>query len=524
VIERRRYRVRCQGLRGLYALAGVLTAVVLGLALPASAAAGKLRFQGCTTADDRAGPSGSGACTLVPDFAALGDLTSLARSPDNESLYTGNALDCRGLDDFRCTTYATIGRFKLKRNNGALRYRDCVTGARNIRSCIRVPTATRNAYRAGLGAVTSITTSPDGEFLYAVSARIVCAAGETETVCHGSDALTAFKRNLGTGKLTYQGCITGDERSGPSGSGACTEIPSATADGQQSGFDDLSSVVVNPDGTSIYVAAEGDDAVARFDRDPSSGALTYRGCVTGDTRSGPAGSGACTTIPGATELGWGSGLDRVSSLALSDGGRSLYATADGDSSLAIFARDTDTGAVDYQGCVSGKFRMRSGACMLLPERHHARAGLRRADSVVVSEDGHSVYAGGLSGFSQFARNSRSGAVRFVRTYRQAHSPLALRGGGRGLYAALDVGVIGFKRERDRANARLDRIGCVTGSRLRRRHEPRHCHLSPTATRFGDFSGLSYPVAFAVRRRSVYVAAEGDSALARVTVKRRRSSR
>jgi len=116
--------------------AGLVAALAIALlAVPGTAHAGKLRLQGCTSADERTGPQGSDACTLVHDFAALADLTSLARSPDNKSLYTGNALDCRGLDDFRCTTYATIGRFKLKAKNGALRYRDCVTGARDIRSC-----------------------------------------------------------------------------------------------------------------------------------------------------------------------------------------------------------------------------------------------------------------------------------------------------------------------------------------------------------------------------------------------------
>ena len=363
--------------------------------------------------------------------------------------------------------------------------------------------------------------SPDGDFLYAVSTRIVCATGDAGKICHGSDALTSFKRNVGTGELTYEGCITGDERSGPGGSGACNEIPSATADGQQSGFDDLSSVVVSADATSLYVAAAGDDAVGRFDRDPTTGTLAYRGCITGDTRSGPSGSGACTVIPSATELGWGSGLDRVSELGLSHGGQSFYATANGDSSLATFVRDPATGAIDYQGCVSGKLRMGSGACTLLPKRHRAHAGLRRADSLAISSDGDSVYAGGWSGFAQFARNPPNDAVEFVRTYHRAHSPLALRGGGRSLYAALDAGVVRFKRERHRPDARLNRKGCVTGSKL---HGPRHCRLSPTATPTGEFSGLHLPVAIAVRGRSVYVAAEGDSAVARLAVSRRRASK
>jgi len=154
-----------------------------------------------------------------------------------------------------------------------------------------------------------VAVSPDGSSLYATSSRVICipsnGGGED---CHGTNALARFDRDHDTGALSYQGCITGDRRSGPSGSGVCTEIPSATADGTGSGLDDLRSVALSGDGESLYATAAGDDAIAQFDRDPGTGALAYRGCITGNEQLGPSGSGACAEIPSATQNGGHSGL------------------------------------------------------------------------------------------------------------------------------------------------------------------------------------------------------------------------
>jgi hypothetical protein len=36
---------------------------------------------------------------------------------------------------------------------------------------------------------------------------------------------------------------------------------------------------VSPDGTSVYAATNGDDAVVHFNRNPLTGGLTYAGCI-----------------------------------------------------------------------------------------------------------------------------------------------------------------------------------------------------------------------------------------------------
>src|SRR4030095_14871220 len=115
------------------------------------------------------------------------------------------------------------------------------------------------------------------------------------------------------------GCITGESESN---STACTAIGSATTSGADSGLDAVRSLALSPDGTSLYAISQDDDAVARFDRDSATGAITYQGCITGDTESapGPAGSGACTLIDSAASLGTNSGLDSPFAVAVSPDG------------------------------------------------------------------------------------------------------------------------------------------------------------------------------------------------------------
>jgi 6-phosphogluconolactonase (cycloisomerase 2 family) len=164
---------------------------------------------------------------------------------------------------------------------------------------------------------TSLAASADGKSLYTTS--IDCGPMDE---CYGDDALASFDRNPIRGALAYQGCITGDTSSGPSGSGACSEVPSASEDAYHSGLQHPGPIALSDDGKSLYVAGSWDGAIAQFDRNPSTGALTYHGCVAGLTDVGPAGSGACALIPGASSNG--AGLSYPHSLAVSADGKSLY--------------------------------------------------------------------------------------------------------------------------------------------------------------------------------------------------------
>src|SRR4029077_8394738 len=111
------------------------------------------------------------------------------------------------------------------------------------------------------------------------------------------------------------------------GTNACAQIASATSQGANSGLDELRSLALSADGKSLYVTAAADDAVARFDRDPATGALSYQGCFTGETETGPTGTAACAQIGSATSAGTDSGLDFLQSVAVSADGKSVYAGA-----------------------------------------------------------------------------------------------------------------------------------------------------------------------------------------------------
>ncbi len=162
--------------------------------------------------------------------------------------------------------------------------------------------------------------------------------------------MSAGNARAAVGDLTYQDCISGETESGPApGSGACALIPSASAGGVFSGMQFLQGVVVSPDGTSVYAVSENDDAIARFSRDPGTGALTYIDCISGETSL----TGDCTLLTSATAGGKNSGLDRVRAIAMSPDGAHLYAVAHNDDALVHFSRDTSTGALALQGCLTG---------------------------------------------------------------------------------------------------------------------------------------------------------------------------
>ncbi len=134
------------------------------------------------------------------------------------------------------------------------------------------------------------------------------------------------------------------------------------------------------------------------------------GCYTADG-SGTAGPGLCTNIRG------GEGSTTV---AVSPDGRSAYlvgyGTDNGDSVLSVFSRNTNTGVLTQQGCLSSSGASEDGA--------HTCARVRDlntgdATSIVISRDGRFVYVASqatgknsvaLGGVAVFSRNLSSGAL------------------------------------------------------------------------------------------------------------------
>jgi len=517
-------------------------ACIIALIASGRASAGELVYKGCVSADGTPRLSGAKSCAAIGE-GSFDALNSLALAPDGRSLYAGNGIACRGLDYERCYASAAVDRFRRDPVTGALDYRSCLTGAtEQRRTCAEIPSATRHAFAAGLGDVASMAVSPDGSSLYVASSGVTCIPNDYGgEECFGSNALARFDRDPETGAITYVDCITGDRRSGPSGSGACTEIPSATADGRDSGLSGLGSVALSDDGRSLYAAAPFDNSIARFDRDPATGALTYRGCITGDKQLGPSGSGACTEIPGATQSG--SGLADVRSIVLSDDGTSLYGVASlsgGD--VARFDRDPATGDLTYRGCITGDVRLGpsgSGACTEIPSataREGEGSGLGRPVSLVLSADGRSLYVGASfsDSIARFDRDPTTGAIAFVgcvtgnteagpsgsgacRQIRGATEhgfalpvfSMALGAGGRSLYGGFGSTVARLRVKPATGALRYD--GCLTGDK-----DIDYCKKISTATPYRG-SGLHGISDLAAKDKTLYAAAESDDDIATLAI-------
>ena len=154
---------------------------------------------------------------------------------------------------------------------GDLTYRGCITGETQsgppggggTGACTAIPGASSFGTNSGLNGLESVALSRDGRSLYAASAN--------------ADAVSRFRRNRDTGRLTYRGCISGDSNS------ACQEIPDASLGGSNSGLDSLRAVALSRDGKFLYAVLVSDDAVSRFRRNRDTGSLTYRGCISGES-------------------------------------------------------------------------------------------------------------------------------------------------------------------------------------------------------------------------------------------------
>jgi DNA-binding beta-propeller fold protein YncE len=193
-----------------------------------------------------------------------------------------------------------------------------LTQPRGSDGCVAVKGAEACASANGLNGPNSVAISPDGRDVYATS--------------RGSNSIAIFRRDPSTGALTQlpaaSGCISG------------LPVPVCTR-GRALLAPDV--VVVSPDGRNVYVGSFFGNAVAVFDRDPTTGALTQpsddSGCVAESTTG-------CT--PGIA-------LGAPEGMAISPNGARVYVAGALSNSLAVLARDKSTGALsqatDGSGCI-----------------------------------------------------------------------------------------------------------------------------------------------------------------------------
>jgi 6-phosphogluconolactonase (cycloisomerase 2 family) len=264
------------------------------------------------------------------------------------------------------------------------------------------------AQQDGMGGVTgligadAVAVSPDGKQLYAVGFR--------------DNAVVVFGRAADTGTLTFLETI----RDGING---------------VTGLAAPMSVALSPDGLSLYAAAQTDDTIAVFSRDPTTGRLSFIdsaqegvGGVSGlaaprvvrvspdgkhvyacgfahsavVTFSRDAVTGTLTFVQSVSEgVGGVTGIAGAYDVSLSPDGMNVYVAGQIDDALAVFSRDPATGLLTFLQV------MRDGVAGV--------SGLAAPSSVVVSPDGNHVYATGFdaNAIVSFRRDAATGLLQLL---------------------------------------------------------------------------------------------------------------
>jgi DNA-binding beta-propeller fold protein YncE len=294
--------------------------------------------------------TGAGPCA---QGHGLGTMTSVAVSPDGESVYVavlGNS---------------AVARLIRNTTTGA------ITQPAGTAGCISENGSGSCADGHGLSSPTDVTVSPDGKSVYVATS--------------GSRAVVRLNRNTTTGAITQPagtaGCVS------ETGAGPC-------ADGHALG--EPGAVAVSPDGKSVYVAsAYPSRAVARLIRNTTTGAISQ-----------PTGATGCISQDGAEPCADGHALLGPSDVVVSPDGKSVYVSSDANNAVVRINRNTTTGAIAQPagtaGCVSNTG---AGPCA------HGHA-LRIPSGVAVSPDGKSVYVTSVNSeaVARLDRNTTSGAI------------------------------------------------------------------------------------------------------------------
>lgn len=369
---------------------------------------------------------------------------------------------------------------------GGLTLLGCVTGNNRVaraQGCRTVPGSGGRADDAGLKGVAALAGGGAGPALYAIGSE--------------NSAINQLVPGGSPSRLAFAACLTGDtfiERS-------CPTVPGAYANADQAPIAEPTAAAISPDGHWLYLVSGSfhGSVVARFSREPLSGALTYVDCLTGDTDPGPTDVLACTPIPSATRGGYGSGLNEPSGIAISPDGRHVYVTANLDESLTTFDRDPATGALTFAGCLSSNDR--ATVCRQVSAGHHVLDGI---SSPLLSPDGRYLYAAasraatidsfaiGATGKPSFAGCLGGGGdqhgCRYGRgpvTALELPTGLAATTDGRFLYATSGYGSILVLRRKP-ANGALNPVSCLSGSTRQRRV----CGLTPGSAAYAKTSVLT----------------------------------
>jgi 6-phosphogluconolactonase (cycloisomerase 2 family) len=238
---------------------------------------------------------------------------------------------------------------------------------------------------AGLGDPQDLAISPDGKHLY-VTSRL-------------DSSILVFTRDLTSGLLTRLQEITNTNAGGPTvsispdgkhvytstgtrlttytrnlSSGALTFVSSFTAGQTASGggiadsLSDVTDITISSDGKHLYTLSRTDESIGHYQRNTTNGQLAYAEKIT---------RGVADSAGHIVD-----GLQGAKSLTLNPTGNRLYATADGDDSIAVFLRDSVTGRLVYENVLKELGDDSIGTTL---------TSLNNPDGIAVSPDGAHVY-------------------------------------------------------------------------------------------------------------------------------------
>ncbi|MDX6609415.1 MAG: hypothetical protein QOF85_1340 [Solirubrobacterales bacterium] len=255
---------------------------------------------GCLV-DRSARASGCGLARALKGPGPFMGSRAIALSPDGKNVYVASSKS------------DAIAIFKRNARTGIL------SQAKGAAGCIAAKGAVHCATAIALDGPNSLAVSPDGRNVYATS--------------RASNSISVFQRNQSTGALTQlpasAGCIAG------------VPVPICAAGRALVGPD---VVIVSPKGENVYVGSFFGNAVAVFDRDPASGALTQPGDSTG----------CIAEAIGGCALGFALGAPE--GMAISGDGASVYVASALSNAVVTLARDQSTGnlaqATDGSGCIA----------------------------------------------------------------------------------------------------------------------------------------------------------------------------
>jgi 6-phosphogluconolactonase (cycloisomerase 2 family) len=199
----------------------------------------------------------------------------------------------------------------------------------------------------GLSSGEAVAVSPDGAYAHVAA--------------YSDDAISVFQRSPVTGELAF------------------VEAQINGVNGVQ-GIDGAIDVVISPDGANLYATGTELDTIAAFDRDQSTGELTFTQVI-------------------EDGVGGVTGLDYPRSMAISSDGGTLYVVGTDSDAVAIFDRDQGTGLLSFAGTVS--------------EGIDGVVGLMTPYDLALSSDDRFLFVAASNSFVSFSRDPSTGDLSFL---------------------------------------------------------------------------------------------------------------